>query len=183
MNYKKLLATAVFTLGAWMSVGVAQAQTNYDFSTTINGFSYAATFSSSTPGILDGIVSSVYGAVDVITFTVPDYPYPTVGTYSDSGTGAVLTGISLYFRESDAEGSIYYGIYGGPDQTKVSRGSLPSQLYTYIDIPDNAALTNYTFAIAPEMNASFIPQVGLLLGCLFFLMGRKREVVEPMMTA
>lgn len=32
--------------------------------------------------------------------------------------------------------------------------------------------------VAPEMNASLIPQVGLLLGCLFFLMGRKREVVE-----
>ena len=35
--------------------------------------------------------------------------------------------------------------------------------------------------VAPEMNASFIPQVGLLLGCLFFLMGRKKEVVEPML--
>ena len=29
--------------------------------------------------------------------------------------------------------------------------------------------------VAPEMNASQIPQVGLLLGCLFFLYGRKRE--------
>ena len=37
--------------------------------------------------------------------------------------------------------------------------------------------------VAPEMNASFIPQVGLLLGCLFFLFGRKKEVVEPMLAA
>ncbi len=41
--------------------------------------------------------------------------------------------------------------------------------------------TEYSVAIAssggvaPEMNASFIPQVGLLLGCLFFLMGRKKQ--------
>ena len=37
--------------------------------------------------------------------------------------------------------------------------------------------------VAPEMNASFIPQVGLLLGYLFFLLGRKKEVVEPMLAA
>ena len=36
---------------------------------------------------------------------------------------------------------------------------------------------------APEMNASLIPQVGLLLACLFFLFGRKREVVEPLLPA
>ena len=40
-----------------------------------------------------------------------------------------------------------------------------------------------TSGVAPEMNASFIPQVGLLLGCLFFLFGRKKENTEPMMTA
>ena len=37
--------------------------------------------------------------------------------------------------------------------------------------------------IAPEMNASFIPQVALMLACLFFLLGRKKEVVEPMLAA
>jgi hypothetical protein len=36
---------------------------------------------------------------------------------------------------------------------------------------------------APEMNASFIPQVGLMLGSLFFLMGRKKENTESMLTA
>ncbi len=38
-------------------------------------------------------------------------------------------------------------------------------------------------SVAPEMNASLIPQVGLLLACLFFLSGRKKEVVEPLLTA
>ncbi len=33
--------------------------------------------------------------------------------------------------------------------------------------------------VAPEMNASLIPQVGLLLGCIFFLMGRRREDLKP----
>ncbi len=35
--------------------------------------------------------------------------------------------------------------------------------------------------VAPEMNASLIPQVALMLACLFFLLGRKKEVVEPML--
>ena len=59
-----------------------------------------------------------------------------------------------------------------------------------VDTPSSLSTSGITFAVAtlsgggavaPEMNASLIPQVGLLLGCLFFLMGRKREVVEPMM--
>ena len=37
--------------------------------------------------------------------------------------------------------------------------------------------------VAPEMNASFIPQVALMLACLFFLLGRKKENTEQMMTA
>ena len=36
---------------------------------------------------------------------------------------------------------------------------------------------------APEMNASLIPQVALMLACLFFLFGRKKENTEPMQTA
>lgn len=37
--------------------------------------------------------------------------------------------------------------------------------------------------VAPEMNTSFIPQVALMLACLFFLLGRKKENTEQMMTA
>ncbi len=36
-------------------------------------------------------------------------------------------------------------------------------------------LTSSGGGVAPEMNASMIPQVALMLACLFFLMGRKRE--------
>ena len=36
---------------------------------------------------------------------------------------------------------------------------------------------------APEMNASFIPQVALMLACLFFLLGRKKENTELMLAA
>ena len=38
MNYKKLLATAVFTLGVWMSAGVANAQ--YTFNTNVGSTNY-----------------------------------------------------------------------------------------------------------------------------------------------
>jgi hypothetical protein len=37
MNIKKLIASVVIALGAWMSVGATQAQTYYDFSTTVSG--------------------------------------------------------------------------------------------------------------------------------------------------
>ena len=37
--------------------------------------------------------------------------------------------------------------------------------------------------VAPEMNGSLIPQVGLLLACLFFLFGRKKENTEVMLAA
>jgi len=46
---------------------------------------------------------------------------------------------------------------------------------TYLNISN--LVINYTPSeggIAPEMNASLIPQVGLLLGCLFLMFGRKR---------
>ena len=46
-----------------------------------------------------------------------------------------------------------------------------------------ATVTSSSTGVAPEMNASLIPQVGLLLGCLFLLFGRKKEVVGPMLAA
>ena len=49
MNYKKLLTTLVFVLGAWMSVGVANAQqTNYDFSAITSIGTITATFTEDT---------------------------------------------------------------------------------------------------------------------------------------
>ena len=50
--------------------------------------------------------------------------------------------------------------------------------------PDSAVYGSLLVASpnsAPEMNASHIPQVALMLACLFFLMGRKKENTEPML--
>ena len=186
MNIKKLIASVVIALGAWISIGVAQADTNYNFSTTINTLPYTATFTSSIQGYLDGISAASFNGSDVLAYVVPTYPNPPIfGTYSGSGAGASLSGIGLYFY--DASFINTYGIYGGPDQEYAPTLSLPSLLYTFVSFPPDAALTSYTFTesggIAPEMNVSMIPQVGLLLACLFFLFGRKKENAEVMLAA
>ena len=48
-----------------------------------------------------------------------------------------------------------------------------------IDQPISYAVVS----VAPEMNKSFIPQVALMLACLFFLMGRKKEKAEALQAA
>ena len=48
---------------------------------------------------------------------------------------------------------------------------------------DSASFIQSVGDVAPEMNASFIPQVALMLACLFFLLGRKKENTEPLLSA
>ena len=175
-----------------MSIGVAQANTNYDFSTTFNGFSYTATFSSSAPGILDGLVGSSYGGW-TIDQTFPSYPAsrsgPAYGTYVGSGVGfggAVLTGIRFDVFSPDY--ADFLGVGAGPiEKTTFSSNPLPTQIFTYLSLsalqPTDFTFAGQSYGVAPEMNASFIPQVALMLACLFFLFGRKKENTEPMLAA
>ena len=79
------------------------------------------------------------------------------------------------------------GLNGYQTNAMAPWNGAPVTLITFNSTPE----TNTSFqllgagagGVAPEMNASLIPQVGLLLACLFFLFGRKKEVVEPMLTA
>ena len=171
MNYKKLLATAVFTLGAWMSAGVGaqtvtytgtgntysyddgSTTTNYDISTTTyNGFNAAAITNNNPWWNKVGVADSFATEVNVRSGT------------PNSGGGPI-------FQYASNNGSIWVGAVIHPPS------SLSSPGVTF------AVATLSGGGVAPEMNASLIPQVGLLLGCLFLMFGRKKEVVEPMMTA
>ncbi len=48
---------------------------------------------------------------------------------------------------------------------------------------DNGPSNVAALGVAPEMNPSHIPQVALMLACLFFLLGRKKENAGPKLTA
>ena len=85
-------------------------------------------------------------------------------------SGTPNSGAGPIFQYASNNGSVWFGAVIHP----------PSSLSDPVTF---AVATLSGGGVAPEMNASLIPQVGLLLGCLFLMFGRKKEVVEPMMTA
>ena len=50
-------------------------------------------------------------------------------------------------------------------------------------IPGSPGYVIATQIGAPEIDGSLAPKVGFLLGCLFLMFGRKKQNIEPMMTA
>ena len=57
-------------------------------------------------------------------------------------------------------------------------GNFDGQSYSLVADTNNAGNYNLVFAsggVAPEMNASHIPQVALLISCMFLMFGRRRE--------
>ena len=121
MDLKKLLTAVVFVLGAWMSVGVAQAQTNYDFSLTFGyptqldpqpGFEYLAQVrGTGIDANNNGILSSLN--VTSIQTVTPDFNFVTyVTTYSSTSSATIL------FDPSNPAGSYmgtnYYAGTAGP---------------------------------------------------------------------
>ena len=90
--------------------------------------------------------------------------YPSVGI-SFTANGADYNLLALMDGFSQISGHGTYGVSASP---------------LFVSI--GACEPGCGFGIAPEMNAAFIPQVGLLLACLFFLLGRKKENTEAMLT-
>jgi len=80
------------------------------------------------------------------------------GTYND-----VLQGLSSIDNVTGASGT--FGASNYQLVFDVTKGSANDW---------NLVITSNA-GVAPEMNASLIPQVGLLLGCLFFMFGRKKQ--------
>ena len=192
MNIKKLIATVVIALGAWISVGVAQADTFYNFTFTGETLDVDGTPTS-------GMITGVFGVIADNTSASGYLINSISGTVSgwDSGNGSI-TGLlqpgvfendnALYFPN----GGVYLNNLGvsfttSGNQFNISLPSFPdSGLYfaeTGSTYEPNGTLTVTPIGAAPEMNASFIPQVALMLACLFFLLGRKKENTEAMHAA
>lgn len=155
---------------------------------------YDFTFSSNTGVSSSGILTvNQYNAIKAISGNVSGFSAPyaglngaTTSLYPSasgaspdnvfSSTGPYLTNFGVGFTISPS-GSVEYLSYNptSSNYMLVDSANPASAVYgSFMATPDGAA---------PEMNASLIPQVGLLLGCLFFLTGRKRENTEQMMTA
>ena len=212
MNIKKLIASVVIALGAWMSVGVAQAQTNYDFSmdfsiglrggthyiidgtatssgttlsnpvftflrgdaTALGGNTYAITNSSYSGSFVNITSTTPVGTFGGLNYFQP-IGLPT-GTFTFTANGINYTGsnVGMYannsiIRETLSGSGIAYS--SSPAVSNTQLGSIG------ITAPVGGS------GVAPEMNASFIPQVALMLACLFFLFGRKKENTEVMLAA
>jgi len=200
-SLKKLLLISITLLLGVMSIGV-KAQTNYDFTQTFNfylggsktfsgvfqtnsgsgdqailGWS-SLTFGPDPNPLLNPaaayVVSNVnyyplggYNAqTNVFSSSDPSFPnYVLFNSAFSNGHGNNSWALSPQLNSlGPCDNSNCTGVYGGYESA-------------------GAAIITVSGGIAPEMNASLIPQVGLLLGCLFFLFGRKKEVVEPMLTA
>ena len=105
-------------------------------------------------------------------FSIDPSSTVTAHTYSD-----VLQGLSTINNVTGSTGTIDSGAYTYSLQFDAGKGAANDWNLVV------AAAGGGSGGAAPEMNASLIPQVGLLLGSLFFLMGRKKESTEVALTA
>ena len=170
---KQILALITTLLGV-LSSGV-MADTNYSFNFSGNNGSISnGVFVVDGSNLITGISGTLTGWGNPsysqgITGLAPVGSFgPNDNIYVPSGSPAYLTPYGVSFFAAGVTFNLYN--FSGPYEL-------------YNDEFHTSSSGTMTSSIAPEMNASLVPQVGLLLGCLFFLMGRKKEVVEPMMTA
>ena len=181
----KLILISVTLLLGVMSIGV-KAQTNYDFNgTTYTLNTYDGTwsqFQSAKPSYSNVLVTPWWGSEDIAkTFALGISA--NLGFIDNSGLNS--DGPMFVFSDSPLTTANYDpGDPGAPFPYTV-----PASVYHAFGW-DERLNFNWVYVsssspsgVVPEMNASLIPQVGLLLGCLFFLMGRRNEVVEPMLAA
>lgn len=195
-SFKRLLLISATLLLGVLNIGVAQAQvgafdcpagcpaeTNFDYgwATNVNpgtgGYSTTVNVNSTNYTIY-----AVAGSYDNIASTyLVNTPWFTgnstlamqltnavAGSLGQSAGGAPSNVGVLFAYHAP---TIYFSdFYTVPVTFYQASGPLP-------------ALGGSGGGVAPEMNAAFIPQVALMLACLFFLLGRKKENTESMMTA
>ena len=196
--YKTFLLAAATVLLGLVSSGV-MADTSYNFTYTdsayggypgpsasgiftvdstglIIGISGTVSGSNGADGAINGLLyDSVYYNDNVLNY--PGAPYYVTGSGVGFYTGSNPSGNYLGGNTSAANAfAIYWSLYPepGPYYGMSSADNLSTGL---------GSMTVSPSAVAPEMNASFIPQVALMLACLFFLLGRKMENTESMLSA
>ena len=169
IKIKKLLAGAVFALGAWMCVATVQAQSNqviYD-GITYNISTYEGTYNNAPMGTQfwfgsGTMASNIAGQVG----NYFDFPNPN----PDLGPGAL--------------GPLFaYGTYGSSIQVAAVPDYAMTTAEVYYQPIGESAIWAVYAAAAPEIDGSLAPKIGLLLGCSYLMFGRKKQNSEPMMTA
>lgn len=165
--------------------------TNYDFTLSYDGVSTAFVLTSSSgtnisfnsvsstdPNIVNYYsTGGVYGYGNQAGLGGnPSYAYADFIVSVPNGNDLAYVrfiGSNTLNATTGGQGSI--SAYSSLSDAQIETSSLGSV------IVDSATIVQQSSSVAPEMNASFIPQVALMLACLFFLLGRKRETVEPML--
>ena len=161
MNFKKLLTAVLFVLSSF--VGLAQAQTNYDFTATFNnGYgSLVGTVGTDASGYF------INGTLNVIS-TMPGENIVN-GNVDLGGHVSSTSDYVMWFTLRDGYNQALLNSpqnYGG---TIMRAGSVAVATGT-------SGLS--TGAGAPEIDGSLAPKVGFLLGCLFLMFGRKKQDLE-----
>ena len=189
MNIKKLIAT-VFVLSLGVVCNLVSANTNYDFTATFsnngpsfdnNNYTLNGVASVDDAGFI-ATISSLYENGVAIT------PFSPSGRIASPGTGY---GYQNFVQIGSPDFGFTVSYYSNGYPGKIATASFQSFSGTSVNMPDGYGITNTNYGrttvslstVAPEMDGSIIPQVGLLLGCLFFLMGRRKENAEPILTA
>jgi len=170
---KNLFVFLVTLLLGIMSSGV-RAQT---YNATVNGTNYDFTYFTGTYNDNISKFSTTLmpwwgsqSTAETFTSSVGDhfgYPNTTYGQWGPYFAFSQYTNTDPMMGFTEVSANFYTSI-----GSACCAGPNFSQSVSY-------AVATATGGVAPEMNASLIPQVGLLLGCLFFLFGRKKENREP----
>ena len=209
MNIKKIIASVAFALGAWMSVGVAQAQTtNYNFAESFyidaggdpgySGPNYLGSFSATFIG--DGSAnptmyaptSARFGMASSLNFMDATYAYTSstdvLGSLQgnlgskNSGNYAVIAFPQVGIPGYPSSQSFSF-VYNGNTFNVLGTTPVASTYGPGSQTFYASSMSVSQVGGAPEIDGSLAPKVGFLLGCLFLMFGRKRQNTEPMMTA
>jgi len=195
MNLRKLLTSAVFVLGAWMSVGVASAQdTAYTFNFYSGGGAMGGAASGTYQYQVQLLANSATGTVDNFTYlaagptgNLTDYSSIIVPVDGAVSTGTVKSATDYNFQV----GYLQSGYSVGQQALWVKSSGIDygpagfygGQVSGFVSTGGKADFFAPLAVGAPEIDGSLAPKVGFLLGCLFLMFGRKKQVAEPMMTA
>ena len=181
-----------------------RAQTSYDFTATFNNIDTLGNIllTGSVTNFGEDGINYPWGIASYSNFQVNGIPSNPIadlvgGTILTNGSYVINGGFS---NDSDPTHSIgnYHLVYdvlylsnrytvmittnSGPEDNKFFAYS--SDFSTSVGYYGNSVVNaSGGGGAAPEMNASFIPQVALMLGCLFFLFGRKKDATEVLLTA
>ena len=197
MNFKKLIATAAFALGAWMNSEVASADTYYvfDYSGTANindafpawGAPGSVSFTLNTDASGNVIGASGFSISNAPTGTVFGAALAGSAPYDSTTTDFFVWGhvISSPTLPTDISFAVNYGGYltGYSDFIYSTKGGVGQSDWGMSGSSPITLVSVSSSVAAPEIDGSLAPKVGFLLGCLFLMFGRKKQNTEPMMIA